>query len=105
MRFLLKVSMPVEAGNEAAKKGRLTETVAGILDELKPEAAYFLADEKGKRTGYIFFEMQDASQIPAVAEPWFLSLNASVELYPVMVPADLKKATPHITKAVKKYGK
>jgi hypothetical protein len=103
MRFLLKVSIPVEAGNEAARKGRLGETIAAILEEQKPEAVYFFA-ENGRRTGLIFFEMQEVSQIPAIAEPWFLSFNASVEIYPVMTPDDLKKATPHIKKAVKKYG-
>jgi hypothetical protein len=103
MRFLLKVSIPVEAGNEAAKKGRLSETIAAILAEQKPEAVYFAADN-GQRTGFIFLDIQDASQIPAVAEPWFLSFNASVELHPVMIPEDLKKATPHIAQAVKKYG-
>lgn len=103
MRFLLKVSIPVEAGNEAAKKGRLSETIAAILAEQKPEAVYFAADN-GQRTGFIFLDIQDASQIPAVAEPWFLSFNASVELHPVMVLDDLKKATPNIAQAVKKYG-
>jgi len=49
--------------------------------------------------------MQDASQIPAIAEPWFLAFNASLELHPVMIPDDLKKAIPHIRQAVKKYSK
>jgi hypothetical protein len=53
----------------------------------------------------IFFEMEDASWIPAVAESWFLAFNASLECHPVMIPDDLKKATPHIQEAVKKYGK
>ena len=104
MRFLLKVSIPVEAGNEAARKGRLGETIAAILDEQKPEAVYFL-DQNGQRTALIFFEMQEASQIPAVAEPWFLAFDARIELHPVMIPEDLKKAAPHIKQAVKKYGK
>ena len=102
MRFLIKVSMPVEAGNEAAKKGNF-EIVASILSEQKPEAAYF-ATFDGQRTGFIFIDMDDASQIPLIAEPWFLSLNASVEIRPVMTPDDLKKAGTHIEKAVKKYG-
>jgi hypothetical protein len=48
--------------------------------------------------------MQDASQIPTLAEPWFHAFQASVEIVPVMTPDDLKKATPAIKKAVKKYG-
>jgi len=94
--------MPVEAGNAAARNGSLGKTIQSILADLKPEAAYFL-DWDGKRTGIIVFDMQDASQIPAVAEPWFLALNASVEIHPVMTPADLAKAGPGIEAAVKKY--
>lgn len=103
MRFLLKVSMPVEAGNKAAKEGRLGEIINSIVKELKPEAAYFLADN-GKRTGYFFLDMNDASQIPGIVEPWFLAFNVSVELQPVMVAEDLMKAGPDIAAAVKKYG-
>ena len=42
MRFLLKVNIPVEAGNAAAKAGKLGATIQAILAELKPEAAYFM---------------------------------------------------------------
>ena len=104
MRFLLKVSIPVEAGNAAAKEGKLAEITQTILAELKPEAAYFTAD-RGQRTAFIFLEMNDASQIPAIAEPWFLAFNASIEIHPVMVPKDLVKAGPAIDRAVKKYGR
>src|SRR5258708_30546284 len=103
MRFLMKVSMSGEAANAAARKGTLGSTIKSILADLKPEAAYFL-DWDGMRTGFLFFEMQDASQIPAVAEPWFLAFNASVEIHPVMVGADLEKAMPAIEAAVKKYA-
>jgi hypothetical protein len=48
--------------------------------------------------------MNDVSQIPAVAEPWFLALNASIEIHPVMVPADLARASGAIDAAAKKYG-
>jgi hypothetical protein len=102
MRFLLKVNIPVDAGNVAAKAGKLGTTIQSILEDLKPEAAYF-TDEKGQRTGFIIFEMQDASQIPAIAEPWFLAFNASVEIHPVMVPDDLSKAGNAIEAAVNKY--
>ncbi len=103
MRFLMKVGMPVEAGNALALSGKLGETIQAILAEIKAEAAYF-CDWNGQRTGFIIVDMQDASQIPAIAEPWFLALNASVEIHPVMQPEDLAKAAPAIERAVKTYG-
>ena len=103
MRFLLKVNIPVEAGNAAAKAGKLGATIQSILADLKPEAVYF-TDSNGQRTAFIFLEMQDASQIPAIAEPWFLAFNASIEIHPVMLPEDLAKAGSAIENAVKKYG-
>ena len=103
MRVLLKVEFPVEAANAAMKAGTMPKTIQSILDEQKPEAAYFL-DSNGKRSGLLVLDLKDPSQIPAVAEPWFLAFNASVELHPVMIPADLAKAGPAIGQAVKKYG-
>ena len=103
MRFLLKVNIPVESGNAAAKAGKLSATIQSILGELKPEAVYF-TDDAGQRTGYLFLDMQDASQIPAIAEPWFLAFNAAIEIHPVMVPGDLAKAEGAIERAVKKYA-
>lgn len=102
MRCLLKVSIPVEAGNAAIRDGTLPKTMESIINELKPEAAYF-AEDNGKRTGFIFFDLKDTSQIPGVAEPWFLAFNAQVEFHPAMNLEDLKKATPGIEKAVKNY--
>ncbi len=104
MRFLMKVTMCNEAANAAMSDGTFAKTTKSILSELKPEAAYFLA-ENGHRTAYLFLNMQDASEIPAMAEPWFLALNASVELVPVMVAADLEKAGPSIEAVAKKYSK
>ncbi|MGH8507443.1 MAG: DUF3303 family protein [Gammaproteobacteria bacterium] len=103
MRFLVKVNIPVEAGNEAAKAGKLGTTIQSILADLKPQAAYF-TDDSGERTAFIFLDMQDASQIPAIAEPWFLAFNASIEFHPVMVPEDLTRASSAIEAAVKKYA-
>lgn len=103
MRFLLKVNIPVETGNAAAKAGKLGSTIQAILADLKPEAVYF-TDDHGQRAGFIFLDMQDASQIPAVAEPWFLAFGAAIEIHPVMLPDDLARAAPAIQQAVKKYA-
>jgi hypothetical protein len=91
MRMLMKVSMPVEPFNAAVRDGSAGTKVGKILAELKPEAAYFIEDG-GKRTGILIVDMADTSQIPALAEPWFLTFNASVELKPVMLPEDLQAA-------------
>jgi hypothetical protein len=104
MRMLLRVSIPVEAGNAAAKAGTLGPTVEKILADLKPEAAYFFPDDSGQRSGSIVFDMKDSSQIPAIAEPWFLAFNAKISLRPVMNPQDLAAAVPSINKAGQQYG-
>ena len=57
MRCLLKVSIPVETGNAKISDGSLGKTIESILADLKPEAAYFAADN-GKRTGFIFFDLK-----------------------------------------------
>lgn len=102
MRCLVQFSFPVEAGNKSISSGKLQEHMKRILDELKPEAAYFYA-VNGKRGGIMVVDMKEASQIPKIAEPFFLAYNASVEIQPVMTPEDLMKAGPHIEKAVKNY--
>ena len=103
MRFFVKAHLDVEAANTLARQGKLGSTIQSILEDLKPEAAYFVADE-GQRTAYLVIDMQDPSQIPALAEPWFLAFNATIEAQPAMVAEDLAKAAPAIERAVKKYG-
>ena len=100
---MLKVSIPVRTGNATIKDGSLPKTMHSILQDIKPEAAYFAVDN-GQRTAFIFVNIQDASEIPAVAEPFFLAFNAGVELQSCMTPEDLMKAGPAIEAAVKKYG-
>ena len=103
MRFMLKAVLDTEKANAAARSGTLGKTIQSIVAELKPEAAYF-TDDHGKRTGYIIFDMRDNSQVPAIAEPWFLAFIAHLEFHAVMNVDDLAKAAPSIEQAAKKYA-
>jgi len=100
MRILMKVTIPGAEGNAAILDGSLGATIGSILNELKPEAVYF-AEENGARTGFIFCNLENPSQIPALAEPWFLAFNAKVELHPAMTLEDLKNSAPGMAAAVK----
>lgn len=89
MRMMMKVSIPVEAGNKGVKEGGLPKTVMGFVEQFKPEASYFTA-EAGKRTAFFVFDLKDPTMIPTAAEPFFMNLNASIELSPVMNLDDMK---------------
>ncbi len=97
MRTMLKVSIPVEAGNKALKEGILPKTMMGFIEQMKPEACYF-GPENGKRTAIFFFDLVDPSTIPSIAEPFFVNLNASIEMTPVMNLDDLKAGLDRVMK-------
>lgn len=103
MRMLVKVNIPTESGNAAMKSGAIPGKLKQILDELKPEAAYFAEDE-GERTGYIFLDMAEPSDLPRIAEPFFHAFNARLTARPAMTVDDLAKAGPAIERAIKNYG-
>ena len=103
MRVFFTISMATDAANEKAKRGELGSTIQSILEETKPEAVYFGADN-GMRTAFMVVDMKDASQIPIICEPWFLAFDADVESQVVMVPEDLMAAGPGIEAAVGKFG-
>ena len=103
MRYIMKMRMSVERGNEALKDSQFGHKMNELLTDIKAEAAYFTTI-CGQRGAYIIVNINDASEIPAIAEPFFLWLDASIDWLPVMKPEDLAKAGPAIGTAVKKWG-
>jgi hypothetical protein len=96
--MLMKVSVPVEAGNKSIKEGLLPKTVTEFVDKMKPEAVYWYA-EGGKRTGMFVLDVKDPTMLPSMCEPFFMNLNASIDLTPVMNLDELKHG---VERAMKK---
>ncbi len=91
MRFIFKFSYPPEKFNQAVLDGTAGEKIAEILEETKPEAAYFFADS-GRRGGLLVVDLADASEMPKIAAPWLLNFDAAIEFIPTMTPEDLQAA-------------
>jgi hypothetical protein len=85
------LQFPIEPFNTAVKNGTVGAKMQQILDATKPEAAYF-TERDGRRGGILVVNMDKASDIPRLAEPWFLSFNAEVEFRIAMTPEDLAHA-------------
>jgi hypothetical protein len=91
MRVLLHVRFPHAEFNAAVRDGTVGTKMDRILQETKPEAVYF-TEFHGQRTAVLIVNLANASGIPALAEPWFLTFKADVEFRIVMTPEDLKSA-------------
>ncbi|MGB8651742.1 MAG: hypothetical protein WCD35_13900, partial [Mycobacteriales bacterium] len=83
MRTLMKISIPVQRGNEAMRSGALPKTMQYVIDRIHPETAFFTLED-GRRTGYMVFDMTESHDMPPIIEPLFLDLDADVELTPCM---------------------
>ncbi len=99
MRMMMKVSMPVNQSSKALKEGMLQKVVMGFVETAKPEATYFTT-ENGKRTGLLFFEMNDSKLMPTLAEPFFQTLDAEVTFTPVMDLSDMKAGIDKAAKII-----
>jgi hypothetical protein len=52
-----------------------------------------------KRTALIFFDLERPSQIPSVAEPFFMELDAAIEIVPAMTADDVRAGLEEASKA------
>ncbi len=91
MRALLDITFPHEPFNSLVREGIAGKKIRAILDAIKPEAVYF-SEYDGKRGAIIVVDVPDASQIPSISEPWFLTFQADVVFRIAMTPEDLEKS-------------
>jgi hypothetical protein len=97
VRVLMTFKMDTDKASKAIADNTLPQLMKAV-ERLKPEAAYFGATD-GKRTGFIVFDLEKPSDIPAIAEPLFRDLGAEIDLIPVMnvedVQAGVQRAMSH----------
>jgi hypothetical protein len=91
MRMLMRVHLPLEPFNTAVRDGSAGQKIQKILEAIKPEAVYF-SEQNGRRGGVLVVNGNDPSDVPSLAEPWFLTFNAEVEFRIAMTPEDLGRA-------------
>ena len=91
MRMLLHVRIPHTEFNAAVRDGSVEKKIKQILEQTKPEAAYF-TEYDGRRGAIMLININDPSEVPKFAEPWFLSFNADVEFHIAMTPEELGRA-------------
>ena len=91
MKMLVTVEFPLEPFNSLVRNGNVGEIIGSILQSIKPETAYF-TEQEGKRGGIFVINVNDPSDVPFYAEPFFLNFQASCKFRVLMSPEDLQKA-------------
>ena len=88
MRMLMHVHFPIEPFNSAVRDGTAGEKIGRILEAIEPEATYF-SEQDGNRGCTLVVNVDSASDVPRLAEPFFLTFEAAVEFRICMTPEDL----------------
>jgi hypothetical protein len=103
MLFIVKATIPNDAGNEMVKSGpAMKSLIDTIMGDVKPEAAYFsIAD--GQRTLFLIVNIDKGEEMVRLAEPLWLGIEADVDVFPCMSVADFDKAGPILGGIVPKY--
>jgi hypothetical protein len=89
--MILHVKIPHEEFNAAVRNGSIGRKVEQILEDTKAEAVYF-TNYDGQRGAIMIIKIDDPSEVPRFAEPWFLLFKADVEFHIAMTPEDLGRA-------------
>jgi len=103
MRVMIKFAIPIYAGNEKNRTGKLQKVFQQLAEDLEPEAGYFFP-EGGERAGFFVVDMRESSQVAEIAERFFYGMNAKVEMTPVMNADDLQKALSGVQATAQRYS-
>jgi len=90
MRLMLTFTIPVERGNAAAQDGTLGTAIDELIKATSADEAYFTLID-GQRGGFIIFDATDPAILPRALEPFFATLDAAVEVVPLLTLDDIKR--------------
>ncbi len=90
MRMMLKAVVDTEAGTEALRNGSMLKVIEQMMQQLNPEAAYFVGED-GQRACIVVFDMADPSQMPLISEPLYMGAKARVTIIPCMNLDDVQR--------------
>jgi hypothetical protein len=91
MRMIMQVEFPLDPFSTLVRNGTIGATMKKLLEATKPEAAYF-SETDGNRGGILIVDLTSPSDVPKLAEPWFLTLDAKVRFRIAMTPDDLGRS-------------
>jgi len=91
MRCVVHLSFPTEKFNRLVADGTVGEKIAAIMEDIQPEAVY-LTSTGGTRGGYLIVDLESTAQMPAIAEPFFLTFDAKVTFHHCMTLEDMGAA-------------
>jgi hypothetical protein len=103
MRMMLKFTFNAEGGNEILRSGKIETLLQQVMEDLKPEAAYFYA-ENGQRSGHFIVDAQDSAEIVRLCEPFWFALKADIAMVPVMSAEDIQKGLADLSNIIERYG-
>ncbi len=91
MPMLMNVRFPVGPFNAAVRDGSAGKKNQRIMEAIKPDAAYSNASD-GRRGGLLVVTVNDPTDIPRLAEPFFLTFDADVTFEPFMTAEEPGRA-------------
>lgn len=89
--MIVNVAFPIEPFNSMVRNGSAGELIGRVLEDVKPESIYF-TEHDGNRGAIMVVEVPNASDVPSIAEPWYLNFEAICEFKIAMTPEDLMNA-------------
>lgn len=91
MRFLVHIEFPVEPFNTHVRDGSSGDRIRRVVEATQPESIWF-SETDGRRGAVAVHELESVSEIPRIAEPWFLTFAAECRFRVAMTLDDLAQA-------------